>query len=535
MNLSLLAVIILLYLAVITNLVYIGYKQTNTSEDYMIAGRDIHPGIMALSYGATFISTSAIVGFGGVAAQFGFSLLWLTFLNIFVGVLIAFAFFGIRIRKMSKNLNSNTFASFIGQRYKNKKLTIFSGFMIFIFMPAYTSIILIGGARFLQEALNIDYNIALFVLAIVVGIYVITGGLKAVMYSDAFSALVMFIGMIFLLIGGYRAVGGVIEGHQRLAQLTEQVPQALTEIGHQGWTSMPALGSPLWWTVMSTIVLGVGIGVLAQPQLSMRFMTVNKTKSLYQAILVGGIFIFMMTGTVFMIGPLSNLYFFEAEGMIAAEMVPDGNIDLIIPTFINEIMPTWFLYLFMLTMLSAAISTVSSLVHVQGAAFGRDIFQTINSLKDEKEINTAFMSRVGVIIGLIAAILLAYIMPISIIARATAFWFGICAAGFLPLLLGALYWKKASGKAAFISALVGYGVSIFGYVFMHASEAGPIGLVQFLLGRETLLGFPWNVIDPLVYSLPISGAVFIIISLINKPVNKKHVQKCFKGISKSNN
>ncbi len=32
---------------------------------------------MALSYGATFISASAIVGFGGVAATFGMGIQWL--------------------------------------------------------------------------------------------------------------------------------------------------------------------------------------------------------------------------------------------------------------------------------------------------------------------------------------------------------------------------------------------------------------------------------------------------------------------------
>jgi Na+/proline symporter len=52
------------------------------AEDYLVAGRNIHPAVMSLSYGATFISTSAIVGFGGVAGLFGFSLLWLTVLNI---------------------------------------------------------------------------------------------------------------------------------------------------------------------------------------------------------------------------------------------------------------------------------------------------------------------------------------------------------------------------------------------------------------------------------------------------------------------
>ena len=87
-------VIALCYLLVTAFLAWHGYKKTRTTTDYLIAGRNIHPFVMALSYGATFISTSAIIGFGGAAAVFGMGLLWLTFLNIFIGILIAFVFFG---------------------------------------------------------------------------------------------------------------------------------------------------------------------------------------------------------------------------------------------------------------------------------------------------------------------------------------------------------------------------------------------------------------------------------------------------------
>jgi len=43
----------------------LGYRGTKTTTDYLLAGRKAHPFIMALSYGATFISTSAIVGLAG--------------------------------------------------------------------------------------------------------------------------------------------------------------------------------------------------------------------------------------------------------------------------------------------------------------------------------------------------------------------------------------------------------------------------------------------------------------------------------------
>ncbi|MHC1609346.1 MAG: hypothetical protein ACXQS3_03900 [Candidatus Methanofastidiosia archaeon] len=64
-----------IYLAVVIVLAYAGYKKTKKADDYLIAGRSISPIILALSYGATFISTSAIIGFGGLAGYMGMGLI----------------------------------------------------------------------------------------------------------------------------------------------------------------------------------------------------------------------------------------------------------------------------------------------------------------------------------------------------------------------------------------------------------------------------------------------------------------------------
>src|SRR5512147_786116 len=100
-------VAVVVYLVMVAYLGYLGWKRTKNASDYMLAGRKAHPVIMALSYGATFISTSAIVGFGGVAGMFGMSLLWLTFCNIFVGIFIAFALLGGRTRKIGHALDAH--------------------------------------------------------------------------------------------------------------------------------------------------------------------------------------------------------------------------------------------------------------------------------------------------------------------------------------------------------------------------------------------------------------------------------------------
>jgi SSS family solute:Na+ symporter len=449
MNLAILIPIVIAYLAIMSGLAYYGYRTTRSEADYLVGGRDTNAIIMALSYGATFTSTSALIGFGGVSAMNGFGLIWLAFLNIFVGAYIAFAIFGKRIRKLSVNLEAYTFSELLGKHYRSKFITILSGAVIFLFMPAYTSVVLIGGGRFLEETLGIDYNIGLLILAVIVGIYVIGGGIKAVLYTDAFAALVMLIGMAIFLFMSYHAVGGVVDAHSTLTAMKNLVPESLVEQGHRGWTSMPEAGSPIWWTLFSTIIMGVGIGVLAQPQLTMRFMTVKDNKAMNRSVLVGGIFMFFMTGAAYMIGPISNVYFYENKGDIAINLA-NGNPDLIIPMFISEIMPEWFVYLFTLTLVSAVISTISSLIHLQGSAFGQDILKNLGY----KSFLGMDGSRTGVLVGLAGAVILSYILPGGIIAQATAFWFGICAAGFLPTMIGAFYWKKATKEGAIASIYV---------------------------------------------------------------------------------
>lgn len=113
-------VVVLVYLFITAFLGWLGYRGTKSIADYLLAGRKAHPFIMALSYGATFISTSAIVGFGGVAGLFGMSLLWLTFCNIFLGHFHRVCLAGRSAPRMGHSLDAHTFPELLGRRFQSK-------------------------------------------------------------------------------------------------------------------------------------------------------------------------------------------------------------------------------------------------------------------------------------------------------------------------------------------------------------------------------------------------------------------------------
>ena len=522
-NTAILCIIIPIFLAAVAFLSYLGYRSTRSSKDYLIGGSSVHPFVMAMSYGAAFISTSAIVGFGGMAGLYGLGLLWLPFMNIAIGVLLAFLVFGKRTRRIGQRLDANTFPEFIGQRFQSRYLKVLLAAIIVVFMPIYSGVVLIGGARFVEQALNVDYNLALLIFAVIISLYVGFGGIKAVMYVDALLGVIMVIGMLSLLIMTYRELGGVVSAHQTLTDMKHLVPQNLAEFGHEGWTSMPRWNSQWSWTLISSLILGVGIGALAQPQLAVRFMTVKSGKQLNRAVLVGSVFILCTAGIAYVVGALANVWFYRHGHGIAIEAA-GGNADLIIPRFIDIAMPKVFVYIFMLTLLSAAMSTLSSLVHVNGSSLGYDLGRTLSGDK----LDSRKVTRIGMILGILGSIAVAYTFPPGIVARGTAIFFGVCAASFLPAYTAALYWKRATRAGVWASVVTGAAASIFGLTFLHIAEAKPLGIARMIFGKDVLINTdPVPFVDTLCYALPLSAAVLVIVSLLTKAPDPEHIEKCF--------
>ena len=508
-----LGIVVIIYMFLVAYLGYLGYKATKNASDYLLGGRNVNPVIMALSYGATFISASAIVGFGGIAATFGMGIQWLCLLNMFMGVVIAFIVFGRKTRKMGAEHNAKTFPQLLGMHYKSRAIQIFIASIIFIGMPLYAAVVMKGGAVFIEQMFDIDLHVALLAFTLIVAAYVISGGIKGVLYTDALQAVFMFVCMLFLLFWFYKTMDlGFIEANQQLSDLAPLVPEKYQALGHQGWTRMPVTGSPQWYTLVTSLILGVGIGCLAQPQLVVRFMMVESSKQINRGVLIGCVFLIVTVGAIYHIGALSNLFFYKTQGVVASDAVKD--IDKIIPLFINKAMPEWFGALFMLCILSASMSTLSAQFHTMGAAFGADVFTKLGRRKNE---NSTMGVRIGVLISILLSYIICYTLSASIIARGTALFMGICAVTFLPAYFCSLYWKRVTKQGAMASLMTGALASVFAMLFLHKAEAAPVGLCKALFGKEVLIDtFPWFAIDPILFALPLSVLAIIIVSFLTQ-------------------
>jgi SSS family solute:Na+ symporter len=279
-------------------------------------------------------------------------------------------------------------------------------------------------------------------------------------------------------------------------------------------------------------------------------MTVKSNRELNRAVASGGVFILFATGVAFTVGALSNVLFFKFPitkvdpATLVSSVTPQvsiaaagGAVDNIIPLFLKNYLPDWFGTIFLLVLLAAAMSTLSSLYHTIGTSLGRDFIEKGLGIKS----GTVLLTRIGIMIAILISGVLAYfgeksnILNLGLIAQATSVFFGLCAAAFLPTYIAALYSKRPSRTAAISSIITGSLVSIIWLFFIHEKNARLIGLCKAIFKKDSLLiGTPLeklNLVDSILIALPISIIVIIVVSLLTKQdVEAEHLDKCFSDV-----
>ncbi len=510
-----------LFAAVYIILGYIGYRKTKTAEDYFVAGRKMGGLVIAFSYGATFISAVALIGFSGIASIYGYSILWLAFLNIFVGIFIAFVFYGFRTRKMGLSLNALTMPELIGKRFNSTKLQGVSAGIIAVFMIAYTAAVFLAIATLVQVSFGIPYETCIIIFTVVVGAYIIVGGLYAVMWTHTLQGVLMVVGMIILTVWIYTMLGGVGAAHEAAAALTSAdlkgIGSPAADMAPNGLTSLPPfLSKP--FMMLLTLIFGVGIGVLAQPQLVVRYLTAKDERALRLAIPYGAIFILLMTFTAFCIGPLCNVF------MVEKGLMYPGSPDKVLPMVVSELFPPWFVFLFIFAILAAAMSTASGLFHTAGSCVGRDIYDKAikKGVSGEKSVKVTRYATVGIVI----ATLILSLRPPDVVAFMCAFFFGLMGGTFLAVYTLTLYWKKISRAGAWAGILGGFLFTISWYVLVYFKTAPSI------IGSSMVSSYKINMLDPLFIAIPLSFILTYTVSKVFKQDSeeKRITEKAFENI-----
>lgn len=358
-------------------------RRISSGKDYFLAGKSLPWWIIGLSIIGTNIGSNDYVGASGGAYRIGIAQANFEWIGAIPAmILAAFLFIPFYWRAGVYSI-----PEYLGMRY-NQIVRVISATVLVIFSIMIVGVFLWATALMLQTYLGWPIWFSIFLTAIVVGFYTVSGGLKAVTITDSLQMLVMVGGSIGLAYLGISQAGGFSEFVQHIEthhpdHLSAFLPADHPEFPWPGVILGLALVlSPAYWCA-NQAVLQRTLAARSQwdGQASMIFAAMAKTFVPFLIIL---------------------------PGFLALVLNPDvlEHSDQALPWIIRHILPPGLSGLLFVAFIAALQSSVDSTLNSASTMVTRDIYGVISG-KSEDQRNDLKMGRIITLVGLILGVFLA--------------------------------------------------------------------------------------------------------------------------------
>ena len=241
----------------------------DTTDDYLVAGRGMHPALAALSAVSTWNSGYMFIGAVGFTYMMGYNVIWMAIAST-LGQLIAWAWLYKFIQKEGQERNVRSLSSLVAEKSGAPEARL-AAVLSVLFLSIYAAAQLTSGGKALFVMLGWDELVGILIGFVLVVAYCYAGGIRASIWTDAVQSCVMIVGTMILC---WIALGDVGGFSGLNAGLLSQDP-ALTSL-------MPPnlmFGFSMW---VLAFFLG-GLAVAGQPQVVSRIMTLDSDNDRKQA------------------------------------------------------------------------------------------------------------------------------------------------------------------------------------------------------------------------------------------------------------
>lgn len=426
-------VFVLLFLAV--GLMSAGVA-AHSRRDYYLASQNVSPVAAGLSAVATNNSGYMFIGVIGYTYVTGLASVWLMFGWIF-GDLVASLVIHRRLREMAQDTREATLTALMSRWYGMDYVWFrrTAALVTLVFLGAYAAAQMDAGGKALHVLFGWPENTGALVVAIVVVLYCMAGGIRASIWTDVAQSLVMLGAMTLLLLYGTAALGGARDA---LAAL-EAVP---------GFMDLsPPPDALLWNNTAGVAAFAVGwmfagLSVAGQPHIMVRFIALRSTTSIPWARVVYYAFFIAFYAAATGVGLLSRVLLPEL-----GELDPE----LALPTMALDLMPAVLVGLILAGIFAATMSTADSLVMSCSASLTNDL--------TARPIASVFVAKATTVAVAGLALLLAVAAEQSVFSLVIFAWSGLASA-FVPLLLVYALRGKPSEMQALLMMTTGLAVAL---------------------------------------------------------------------------
>ena len=349
----------------------------DTTDDYLVAGRGMHPALAALSAVSTWNSGYMFIGFIGFMWMMGYSAIWISIIST-IGQLVAWIWLYKYIQKEGNERNIRSLSSLVAN-VKGAPEAKMAAICSVAFLLIYAGAQLSSGGKALFAMLDWAEWIGILIGFVLVVAYCYAGGIRASIWTDAAQSCVMIVGSTLLCYVALSEVGWFAGLHSSL----NGIDPALTSI------TPPDLkfGFSMW---VFAFFLG-GLGVAGQPQVVSRIMTLESEEDRKQACLWFFVWQTPFLALMIIIGLASRVIFPESGSFDPELALPMLAMDVLGPFWVGLILASIF---------AATMSTADSQVLACTAAITDDVIPEWSTDHKKTKITTMVMAFVATCLSL---------------------------------------------------------------------------------------------------------------------------------------
>jgi solute:Na+ symporter, SSS family len=437
MNTALLVLVILYLLGTLAVGAWAGSRIKNTA-DFAVAGHQLPLAMVITTSFATWFGAETVLG---IPAKFVKSGLHEVVEDPF-GASMCLVFVGLFFAQRLYKMNLLTIGDYFRNRYGVNVEILCSILIILSYLGWVAAQITALGLVFsILSGGEISTSWGMVIGTVLVLIYVIMGGMLAVVYTDFIQMIVLVIGLSYIAWVASDLAGGA--GQVFALASEKELFRLLPEPGFKSW--MFYIGAAI--TMM--------LGSIPQQDVFQRVMSAKDSQTARNGAVLGGLS-YLVFAFVPMFIVVSSLIIMpvESKALLASE-----DTQKVLPTLILNHMPFFAQVLFFGALVSAIKSTSSATLLAPSTSFVENILRHLWPTLDDKHMLKAM--RISIFVFSISVLAFAICVKGTSIYDMVSGAYQVTLVGaFVPLSFG-LYWRRATTQGALLSILMGVSIWLF--------------------------------------------------------------------------
>ncbi|KAK3785327.1 hypothetical protein RRG08_045555 [Elysia crispata] len=505
---------------------------------YFLAGRSMHWIPVGASLFASNIGSGHFVGLAGSGASSGIGIAVFEISAVFILMLLGWFFVPVYIAA-----GVFTMPEYLKKRFGGQRIRIYlSVLALILYVFTKISADLYSGAIFLTQAMpELNLYVAIIILLAIAALFTIGGGLTAVIWTDFIQTVIMILGAFVLMVMGFIEVGGYQElEHKFFSAFPNTTRVHLGKDDNYSYTDCGKPPSNSYKLVRAAddgdlpwpgVFFGLAISSVwywcSDQVIVQRALAAKNLSHAKAGCILAGYLKFLPMWLMVFPGMIARVLYPDdvacADPAICQEVCgQDSCTNIAFPTLVLRLMPNGLRGLMLAVMMSALISSLTSIFNSSSTIFTMDIWRRIRTNATDVELMIVGRLCVVILVG-VGVIWIPVVQSVTELFHYIQAITSFLAPPICAVYVLAIFWKRTNETGSFYGLMVGLVIGIIRFAWEYSYTKYPCGEEDKSSMPDIISKVHYLHFGIILYG--IVTIVTIVITLLTPPIDDVHLER----------